>query len=375
VSVAPVKASPQVGRGVSEVDTPSAIVDLDRAAANIARAARHVAAHGLELHPHTKTHKTLELARMQLDAGATGLTVAKSSEALVFAELAPILVHYPVVGPEKVARLVDVAGATQLTVALDSLAAAEPLAAALATSGASAEVLLELDVGMGRTGLDPESALAVGRAIDALGGGLTVTGISCYPGHLHDADDSGIRAGLREVAGVLSEALALMADAGIGATRVSAGSTATLYATEGRPFTELRPGNYALLDRREVAAPFFSLADCALSVAATVVSTSVSGMVILDSGSKALSEAGPPPGEGGYGVVAGHPELEISVLSEEHAHCRIAAGETSSLTVGDRVRVIPNHACTCVNLHDSLYGARDGVIEVELPVATRGMVR
>jgi D-serine deaminase-like pyridoxal phosphate-dependent protein len=386
-AVSPGRAAGAVGAAVAELETPALVVDLDVLERNLSRAAAYADEHALGLHPHVKTHKTLEIARMQLDAGAAGLTVAKSGEAEIFAGLAPILVHYPVFGAEKVARLVAVARSTPLSVAVDSLAVAEPLSGALVEAGAEAEALIELDVGMGRTGVDPLRAVELARAIDGLGGGLRVSGLSCYPGHLHGSEAE-IRAGLRDVAGVLRDALGLLEEAGIAAERVSAGSTATLYATEGEPFTELRPGNYALLDRREAVAPFFELSDCALRVWATVVSVSVPGMVILDCGSKALSEAGPPQGAAGLGAVVDHPELEIEALSEEHAHCRITtphgafppivggnAPTAKELRVGDHVEVIPNHACTCVNLHDVLYGARGGVVEMEMPVIARGMVR
>jgi D-serine deaminase-like pyridoxal phosphate-dependent protein len=348
---------------VAELETPALVVDLDRLERNLERAASYADEHGLALHPHVKTHKTLEIARMQLDRGARGLTVAKPTEAEVFAAagLGPQLLHYPVAGHGKAERIAELAGAVQLTVALDSLAAAEPIAAALSGRGVEAEALIELDVGLRRTGVTPPAAVELGRAIDALGGGLRVAGLSCYPGHL----------ALEEVDATLAEAQQAFAEAGLRCDRISGGSTWTLFESHRTRMTEVRPGNYALLDRAEARGPF-ELDDCALRVQATVVSTSVPGRVIFDAGSKTLSEAAPPPGEAGFASVVGHPEVEVEALNEEHA---IGALGAARLAVGDRVELIPNHACTCVNLHDVVHAARGGAVEASFRVAARGAVR
>ncbi len=174
------------GRTVAELETPALVVDLDRLDRNLTRTAEYTSAHRLEFYPHAKTHKTREIGALQLEHGAAGLTTAKSREAEIFAAAlgAPLVLHYPVVGAEKVARLAEVAGAVPLTIALDSAAAAEPIAAAMRSRGTEAQALIEVDVGLRRTGLDPERAVEVGRRIEALGGGLRVAGLSCYPGHL-----------------------------------------------------------------------------------------------------------------------------------------------------------------------------------------------
>jgi D-serine deaminase-like pyridoxal phosphate-dependent protein len=343
---------------VAELETPALVVDLDRLERNLGRAAAYADEHGLGLYPHVKTHKTLEIARMQLDRGARGLTVAKSTEAQVFAAagLGQLLLHYPSAGPGKAERIAELAAAVPLTMALDSLAVAEPIAAA------DAEVLIELDVGLRRTGVTPREAVELGRAIEGLGGGLRVAGLSCYPAHQP----------LAEVDALLEEAQEGFAAAGLRCDRISGGSTATLFESHRTRMTELRPGNYALLDRAE-ARGAFGPDDCALRVQATVVSTSVPGRVILDAGSKTLSEAAAPPGASGFGAVVGHPEIVIETLNEEHAIG--AAGHATELAVGDRVELIPNHACTCVNLHDVLYAARGGEVEAEFAVAARGNVR
>ena len=190
--------------------------------------------------------------------------------------------------------MAEVAGRVPLTIALDSAEAAEPIAEALRARGTEAEALVELDVGLARTGLDPERALELGRAIDGFGGGLRLAGLSCYPGHLRH-DEQVVEAGIREVDSTLERARAMFEEAGLDCGRISGGSTATLFHSHETPMSEIRPGNYALLDRQEARGEF-ELADCALHVHTTVVSTAVPGRFIVDAGAKTLSEAGPPPG-------------------------------------------------------------------------------
>jgi D-serine deaminase-like pyridoxal phosphate-dependent protein len=231
-------------------------------------------------------------------------------------------------------------------------------------------VLIELDVGMGRTGLDPAGAVGLARRIDALRGGLRLAGLSCYPGHVR-GDEAEVEAGLAAVAATLAEAVDRFDAAGLRRERISGGSTQTLFRSHRTPVTELRPGNYVFLDRAE-AVGTYSPADCALRVQASVISTAVRGQVVLDSGSKTLSEAGPPPGRTGFGVAPDLPSLEIERLNEEHAVARV--GGDVGLVVGDRVELIPNHVCSCVNLHDRLYAQRAGVVEAVFPVIARGAV-
>ena len=363
-----------VGRPVDQLETPALVVDLDRLERNLCRAADYASAHGLALYPHAKTHKTREIGALQLEGGAAGLTTAKSLEAEIFAAAlgAPLVLHYPAVGAEKVARLAEVAETVPLTIALDSAEVAEPIAAAMRARGTEAQALIELDVGLHRTGLQPDAALEVAQRIEGLGGGLRLAGLSCYPGHLR-YDEERIVAGMRQVDRTLERARDLFERAGLDCERISGGSTATLFWSHETPMTEIRPGNYALLDRMEARGEF-SLADCALRVHTTVVSTAVPGRFVVDAGSKTLSEAGPPPDVSGHAEVVGREGLGIEMLSEEHGHGVVGPGAEPPV-VGQRLELIPNHACTCVNLHDVLHAARGGVVEAELPVIARGAVR
>jgi len=365
-----------VGRHVSELDTPMPVIDLDAMERNIERLATHARERGISQWPHTKTHKNPEIARMQLDAGAGGLTVAKPGEAEVMAShgLGPLLLHYPSFGAEKWRRIAGVAATTDLTVALDSADVAEPLARELAARGVTGQALVELDVGMRRTGVEsPAAALALAQTIDRLDG-LELAGLSCYPGHARGTEQE-MRGALAAVESTLQETIGLLRDAGLRCDRVSAGSTPSMMLSELVPsMTEHRAGTYVFLDRSEIVRNGLGEDDCALRMHATVVSVS-NGRMVLDSGSKALSDAAYlGPGGQGHGAIAGHPEVAVERLSEEHGVCDISASERA-WRVGDRVEVIPNHVCVMVNLHDTLCGARGGVVERVFAVEARGMVR
>jgi len=367
-----------IGRPVGELPTPIAVVDLDRLEANIARLAGYAREHGIELWPHAKTHKMPPVARMQLAAGAAGLTVAKVGEAEVFArhDLGPLLLHYPVYGPDAWRRLADVAGAVPLTVALDSFEAAEPLAAALAAAGTTADVLVEIDVGLHRTGVPSAAAArALAERLDQLAG-IEVAGISCFPGHVR-GPKADIEEKLAAVEATLAEAVARFTRAGLRCDRVSGGCTPAMAMTHLTPsVNELRAGTYVFLDRTEVAydAPL-TLDDCALRVHATVVSTAVAGNAVVDAGTKALSDAlyGGPGGEG-RGAVVGHPDVTIPFTNEEHGVCDVSRS-AADWRVGDRIEIVPNHVCTCVNLQDVICAARAGVVEHVWAVEARGKIR
>lgn len=367
-----------VGLPVEELPTPIAVIDLEKLEANIARLAGYARAHELALWPHSKTHKMPPVARMQLAAGAAGLTVAKVGEAEVMTshELGPLLLHYPVYGIDAWRRLAEVAAATSLTVAVDSYEAAEPMAAALARAGARAEVLVEIDVGLHRTGVEsPAAACALAQRLDGLDG-LELAGISCFPGHVR-GPAADIERKLADVEVMLAEAVSRLGEAGLRCYRVSGGCTPAMQMTHLTPsVNELRAGTYVFLDRTEVAfdGPL-TLDDCALRVHATVVSTTVPGNAIVDAGSKMLSDAafGGPGGEG-RGAVIDHPDVTIPVTNEEHGICDVSAS-SAAWRVGDRIEIVPNHVCTCVNLQDVVCAARAGVVEHVWSVEARGKVR
>jgi D-serine deaminase-like pyridoxal phosphate-dependent protein len=365
----------QIGRSLEDVETPVAVLDLDRLEANLQRLQSYADSHAIALWPHTKTHKSPEIGLRQLAIGAGGLTVAKTGEAEVFHEVgAPrILVHYPPFGADKWDRLARLASeGLELTVAVDSFASAEGLARALQRRNARAELFVELDVGLHRTGqVTSAGALELARLLSRLQA-VEVAGISCYPGHTREDPDT-VGPAVEAVDALLRETRDAFLAAGIRCDRISGGSTPTRYLTHTTCVNELRAGTYALLDRVDAPAePDLGLEACALSVVVTVVSDSVPGQIVIDAGSKTFTSDAHP--DGGHGAIVGWPEARLHTLNEEHGYVDVS-GMQDRPALGDRLQVIPNHACGCVNLHDGLLGAREGVVERVVLVAARGLVR
>jgi D-serine deaminase-like pyridoxal phosphate-dependent protein len=359
----------QVGRPLSEVETPVAVVDLDRLEANLQDLQSYADRHGIALWPHTKTHKSPEIGLRQLALGAGGLTVAKTGEAQVFQEAgAPrILVHYPPFGADKWDRLAGLAAVgLELTVAVDGVAPAEGLAAALQRRGATAELLVEMDVGLHRTGQTTASgALALAQELSRLPA-VEVAGISCYPGHCR-GDAELIRARVEEFDELLREARDAFAAAGLRSDRISGGSTPTRHLTHETCVNELRSGTYALLDRNEQP-----LEKCALWVEVTVISNAVPGQIVIDAGSKTLTSDSHP--DGGNGAIVDLPGADLHTINEEHGYVGVT-GVSDLPALGSHLQVIPNHACGCVNLHEGLLAVRDGVVDHVIDVSARGLVR
>jgi len=359
----------QVGRPLAEVETPVAVIDLDRLEANLTDLQSYVDGHGIELWPHTKTHKSPEIGRRQLELGASGLTVAKTGEAQVFQEAgAPrILVHYPPFGTDKWERLGDIAASgVELTVAVDSVAPAEGLARVLERRGLRAELLVELDVGLHRTGQTTVAgAVALAQQLEALPA-VEVAGISCYPGHCRP-EDPALPDLLRVVDDFLRGTSAAFDDAGFRTDRISGGSTPTRYLTHTTCVNELRSGTYSLLDRNDGTDD-----QCALWVEVTVISDAVPNQIVVDAGSKTFTSDDHP--DGGHGSVLGWPGANFAHINEEHGYIDVSSlAERPAL--GQHLQIVPNHACGCMNLHDGVLAVRAGVVDHVIRVAGRGLIR
>ena len=361
---------------ISELDTPALVVDLDVMERNLSQMAAYCREHSLRLRPHTKTHKIPELARKQIESGATGITVAKLDEAevMIDAGLNDLLVAYPIVGPTKTHRLADLAQRATITVALDSETAARGISAALSERDANAKILVELDVGFGRCGVpDETAALQLAQTVSSLPG-LNFEGLMFFPGHFGVDPDE--RAVLRaQVNELLDRCLETFERARLPLHTISGGSTPSRYETDlFHGVNETRPGTYIFNDRNTVGVSAANLDDCALSVLVTVVSTSVSGHAVIDGGSKTFSSDRYQAEDGrGFGLIKDDPTVEIERFSEEHGHLNIARSERR-YRVGDRLAVIPNHVCSTVNMHDEIYGVRGERVETVWRVAGRGKV-
>ncbi|HKJ01528.1 MAG TPA: alanine racemase [Longimicrobiales bacterium] len=334
------------------VETPVGFVDLARVRANAQRVAAYAAEHGLAWRPHIKTHKSTAVGRIQLEAGALGLTVATLREAEVMSTLtSDLLLAYPPVGSAKLARLARLPGHLDLKVALDSTEVLHPLGAEARNAGRTVGVLVEMDMGLGRVGLQtPDQVVALARAAEDTEG-TAFRGVLFYPGHIRMAVEDQT-APLRSVTERLAAALDALDGAGLTPGIVSGGSTPTLWRSHEVPgMTEIRSGSSIFFDREARDVGVARPEDLAYTVLATVVSTAVPGRAVVDAGSKALAKEG--RGGEGFGFLLDRPEVLVAALSEEHGVLDISATDWVP-RVGERVRIVPNHVCVSVNLQDAL---------------------
>jgi D-serine deaminase-like pyridoxal phosphate-dependent protein len=359
---------PKPGTPVLELDTPALLLDLDAFQRNVDRMARFFADRPASLRPHAKTHKCPHVALRQLQAGAIGITCAKVGEAEVMARagVRDILIANQIVGPIKVDRLTDLAGKCNVMVAVDDPANVDELSQACQAKGVALRILVEVDVGMGRCGVQtPQAALELARrAADALN--LEFMGLMGYEGHLVMVPDPAERAArVREALAVLQEAHILLDRDGLPVRIASGGGTGTYDVTAAcPPMTEVQAGSYVFMDSTYAKVrPEFELA---LTLLSTVVSRPTPERIVVDAGKKTLSI------EFGWPQPLDLPGASVQALSEEHGKLIAAQPDTVSLRPGDKVQFVPSHCCTTVNLHDVLYVTQRGVLVDVWPIAARG---
>lgn len=356
---------------VDRVDTPVPIVLTDVMQRNIDCMQAFATEHGLDLRPHVKTHKCVEIGRLQVAAGAVGITAGNVGEAEVFAAAGfeDIFLAYPVwPSGTKGRRIRELAETSRLRVGVDNLESVAALAEAMGEEADLLQVVVEIDCGARRSGAPPEAAGDLARA--ARKRGLEPIGVYTYPGH----GSSG--PGSRELAAhdqeaALTAAVRSFADVGITAEVVSAGSTPTVAFSTGSVITEIRPGEYVFCDLDNARLGACAEDQIALFLAATVVSDWVPDQAILDVGTKALGREG--NSEKGYGGVAGSQAVLVK-LNEYHGFLSVPAGEHRP-TVGTVVPVVPNHVCPVVNSFDELVVTDSSGTSVRRwPVAARGLL-
>jgi D-serine deaminase-like pyridoxal phosphate-dependent protein len=345
--------------------TPIAVVDMDRVERNIARVQAACDAAGVANRPHIKTHKSPLLAKMQIAAGARGITCQKLGEAEIMAEagIDDILISYNLIGEEKMTRLGALQAKANVTVAADNSVVIAGLPQAVAISGRPLSVVVECDTGRKRAGVEtPAEAIALAREI-AASEGLIFAGFMLYP----------TETGWDEAQRFFNTALAGVHVYGLEAKMVSTGGTPNLKNVgKLKGATEHRPGTYIYNDRMQVAAGVADWDDCALHIYSTVVSRAGPNRGILDAGSKTLtSDTG---GLDGHGLILEHPEARIARFAEEHGFLDLTRSNTRP-NVGDVVRIVPNHVCVVVNMMDEVVMVRGNEIIGTLPVAARGKLR
>jgi D-serine deaminase-like pyridoxal phosphate-dependent protein len=356
------------------VPTPAPLVELDRLTDNVRSMAERARRAGVGLWPHVKTHKSLAVAGVQREMGAMGVTVATLAEAERFVDggFHEVLVAYPPVGTWRLDRLAALAGRARVRVALDDASALYALDRACTRAGTRLGYLWELDCGARRLGTPPGPATADIIARRPRMRSVTFDGVFTFAGHAYAASGP---AELKRIAsaeaGAVLETAAALADRGIETPVLSVGTTPTCrWLEHEQGVTEARPGNYVFGDATQVALGVMEVDQCAFSVLATVVGRPDRRRLVLDAGSKALAAEVMSPLTSGYGLVVGHPDLRVERLFEEHAI--VTSAEPVELPVGARVRVIPNHACAAVNLHEQLLVVQNSAAVDVWPVDARG---
>jgi D-serine deaminase-like pyridoxal phosphate-dependent protein len=362
---------------ISQLDTPSVLVDLDILESNLQKMEEYCANTGMALRPHIKTHKIPELAHMQIAHGAIGITAAKPSEAAIMAAggLDDIFVAYPIISKQKADALLALSESARLSVSVDSLEAAECLAQSSDARRYDLPILVEIDTGFGRCGVgSAQAAVDLALKIEKLQG-AHFGGLMFYPGHMMVPLEKQNEL-LPTVNAAVESAYEAMIKAGLDVRVVSGGSTPMAYRSqEFSHLTEIRPGMYLLNDRNLVRGGFATMEECALTVLTTVVSNAVSNRVILDGGSKTFSSDRLLTGDHhGHGVVVEDPDAVFFGLSEEHGHLDVTSSD-HTYRLGDRLRILPNHVCTTINMHDTIYGVRGDNVEKVWKVAARGRVQ
>jgi D-serine deaminase-like pyridoxal phosphate-dependent protein len=358
--------TPLAAKIARDYGTPCAVIDMDKVERNIARVQAACDAAGVANRPHIKTHKSPMLAKMQIAAGARGITCQKIGEAEVMADagIDDILISYNLIGDEKMARLAALQAKANMTVAADNPVVIAGLPKAAEMSGRPLSVVVECDTGRKRAGVEtPAEAIALARQIASLEG-LNFAGFMLYP----------TETGWAEAQKFFDAALEGVREHGLDAAIVSTGGSPNLINLgKLKGATEHRPGTYIYNDRMQVQAGVATWDDCALNIYSTVVSRAAPERGILDAGSKTLT-SDPGGGLDGFGLILEHPEARIARFAEEHGFLDLARSNTRP-NVGDVVRIVPNHVCVVVNMMDEVVMVRGEEIVGVLPVTARGKLR
>ena len=364
---------------VKQLITPSFLVDLDILEENIRDMALLCRLEGKELWPMIKTHKSSAIAKLQQQAGAAGFLTSTLDEAegLVNSGISEIMLAYPVAGKENISKMIKMTDRANIILSLDGSDAAEQLNERLKATHKILDYLIIIDCGLHRFGVAPDQAVDLAYRLQDLAC-LQLRGIATHPGHVYGA------ASFVEVAAIAAEEAVAMQtareslqNAGFNVGMVATGSTPTVrQIISTTEITAVRPGNYVFYDHIQVALGTVTEVRCAFTVLATILSRPQADVLIIDAGSKCLGLDKGAHGNAllkGFGLVKGHAELLITALSEEVGKIKICG--PTSLNVGDKLQIIPNHACSAANMTDYLIGHRKEIIEAILDVDMRGGTR
>ncbi len=363
---------------ITDLDTPAVLIDLDKLEQNIQRMAAFAKAQRINLRPHIKTHKIPQIAFMQLRAGAVGITCQKLGEAEVMAAagIDDILITYNIVGEHKLRRLAQLKRLANVCTVVDSEEVLAPLAARMQQEGLQHEVMIEVNTGLNRCGVLPgEPVLALVQRLQQHPS-LKLRGIFTHEGHAYNFPNLEERErAVMKAADDMKRTAQLLREHGFPCEVISVGSTpSAMIIGKAEGVTELRPGNYVFYDRVQLKLGSCTEDQIAASVLATVISRPAPDRAIIDAGNKTMCTDNAADFDKTIGMVVGHPELTFNYSSEEHGRITSTTGKMD-LKVGDRVRLIPNHACGMMNMHDEVYGIRGDAVEAVWKVAARGKVK
>jgi D-serine deaminase-like pyridoxal phosphate-dependent protein len=348
-------------RTIDDLDTPAMIIDLDILEKNIREMQEVCRKEEIPLQVHTKTHKIPEIAQMQMRQGSVGICCQKLGEAEVMVAggvRENILVPYNIVGSQKLIRLARLCKRARMTVAVDSEVTAQGISEQLQRDGTSVRVLVELDTGGKRTGVQsPQAALELAQKVSRMPS-LQLQGVMTYPSRL-------------EAKPFMEETIDLFRKAGLPLNEISGGGTGLEATSKQIGCNVTRSGSYAYegLRRINTTTNRPNPVTCATRMIVTVVSAPTADRIIIDGGQKTFERNPPDP----YGYIVEYPEARIYGMSVEHGHVNVSAC-SHKFRVGERLAVVPQHQGVTTNNHDEVYAVRKGLIEAVWPVAGRGKV-
>ena len=359
-----------------EVYTPAILLDLNAMEHNLEKYAQEAKRHGKQLWPMLKTHKSLELARAQTNAGATGFLCGTldEAEALCAAGYRNLMYAYPVAAEPSVGRVLALAKKCNFIVRIDGLDAAAILNAAAERADVTVGYTVIVDSGLHRFGVKPEEVAAFAEAMKQFGN-LAFRGLSTHPGHVYGAGcKADIPAYVEDERRAMKLAVEAVRSVGLEPEIVSSGTTPTFFGAVADGYINVyHPGNYIFNDAIQLSTETAAEGECALTVLASVISHPADGLFLCDAGAKCLGLDQGAHGNSsvrGFGVVVGHPELTVAALSEEVGKLHVDG--TTTLRVGDKIRIIPNHSCSSANLTDYYVGVRGETVDHLVKVDIRG---
>ncbi len=369
-----VRPPADVGMPLEEVDTPALIIELDAFEANLTRMADAAKAAGVRLRPHAKTHKCAIIALRQIALGAVGVCCQKVSEAeaLVEGGVRDVLISNEIVGERKIAHLAALAREATLAVCVDDAGNVADLDRAAARAGATLDVLVEVDVGAHRCGVAPgRPALDLAKRIDAAKV-LRFAGLQVYEGRAQHIRDYGERrAAIDAAVEAAGKTVALLGDHGLACRAVTGAGTGTYrFEAASGLYNELQAGSYIFMDadyakNRSEGGELFDEFQHSLFVYTTVMSTPAPGRAVVDAGLKASSV------DSGLPTVHGLPGVTFAGASDEHGKLEFDPRDIT-VSLGDKLKLIPGHCDPTVNLYDWYVCVRDGRVQALWPVAARG---